>query len=61
MGLRAVQRLPLTLSFGRCPLFELGKATTLLLDHLLTCREEGTDQYIHSDFLSVENGTRVEV
>lgn len=56
-----MQRLPLTLSFGRCPLFELGKATTLLLDHLLTCREEGTDQYIHSDFLSVENGTRVEV
>ena len=47
VGLRAVQRLPLTLSFGRCPLFELSKATTLLLDHLLTCREEGTDQSIH--------------
>lgn len=44
MSLRAVERLPLALGLGRRPLLELGQATSLLLDHLLTWREERADQ-----------------
>lgn len=52
MGLRAVESLPLTLSLGRRPLFELGQTATLLIDHLLTWREEeGADQWVCSDFV----------
>lgn len=47
MRLRAVERIPLTLSLHRRSLFELGQTTTLLFDHLLTCREEG--EWISSD------------
>lgn len=50
MGLGAVERLPLTLSLGRSSLFELSQTTPLFFNHLLTWREEGTDQCIRSDF-----------
>lgn len=40
LGLRAVERLPLTLSLDRCPLFELGQTAALFFDHLLTWREK---------------------
>lgn len=50
VGLRAVERLPLTLSLGRRSLFELGQTTALLFNHLLTWRKEGDDQWLGLDF-----------
>lgn len=56
VGLRAVERVPLVLRLGRRPLLELGQAATLLLDHLLTWREEeGEGQRARSDPLSVSS------